>query len=100
MTNNMDMVDLLCVCVFVRFKGQTATGVRQMALLHCTPKRGALWRADCYSLPKRQGLQIPNMLRRLESNSAEFRAPYGDKVLTSSPLIEVCFPCQEFRHLL
>lgn len=36
--------------------------------------------------PEKQGLQIPNMLWRLESNSVEFRAPYGDKVLTSPPI--------------
>lgn len=43
------------------------------------------WWMDRFLL-KKQGLQIPNMLWRLECNSLEFQFPYGDKVLASPPV--------------
>lgn len=49
---------------------------------HSTKRKKDMMSGLLFS-PEKQALQIPNILWGLESNSVEFRAPYGDKVLIS-----------------
>lgn len=96
-TNSINTVDFLFMHVHVS-KVNVLQGCYKCHFHTACQKRSHVVNGLLFS-PEKQGLEIPNMLWRLESNSLEFQAPYGDKVLASPLLLEICFLCQEFQHL-
>lgn len=85
-TKNIDTVDFPCVHVS---KVRVLQG-RYKCRFHAACQKRSHVPNGLLFCPKKQGLQIPNMLWRLDSNSVEFRAPYGDKVLTSPAIRGLC----------
>lgn len=78
------IADLLCIHVRV-LKVKVLQGCYKWQFHTARQKRSRMVSRLLFS-PEKQGLQIPNMLWRLETNSVKFWAPYGDKVLTSCPI--------------